>query len=165
MRSFFALFLIATVAACASDSSEAPSPETPVVVETPVSSDVVTVRDPYVTAAPEGGTGGVFLTIVGGAEADTLVGARFADAARVEVHESVDEGDGLRGMREVEGGLAVPAGTTVDLRPGGYHVMLIGLTRALAEGDTLDLGLEMARAGLVPARVPVRSLSDLPAAE
>ena len=165
MRLLLALTLVLSLAACQPDADDAAPAETPTGAETPPTSSAVTVRDPFVTAAPEGGTGGVFLTLVGGAEADTLVGARSSAAARVEVHETYDGGDGLRGMREVEGGLAVPTGSTVELRPGSYHIMLIGLTRTLAEGDTLDLDLDMARAGAVPVRVPVRSLRDLPAPE
>lgn len=148
------LALPLALAACQTEPAEAPAADAAVA---PAASGPV-VSDAYVPAAPEDGIGGVFMTIAGGAEADTLVGARSADAERVELHETFDRGDGLRGMREVEGGVPVPAGGTAELRPGGYHVMLIGLRRGLAPGDTVALDVEFAQAGTVAVRAVVRSL-------
>jgi copper(I)-binding protein len=122
----------------------------------------ITVARPFTPAAPEGGTSGVFLTLTGGAEADTLVQAAFAGAERVEVHETYAREDGMRGMREVTAGIALPAGEVVALEPGSYHIMLINLSAALAEADTLDLELIFARAGAVPVRVPVVGLDAMP---
>ena len=138
----------------------------PVVEETQgAPSAALSVAEPFAVAAPAGGTAGVFLTVAGGAEADTLLEARSAAAERVEVHETYDAGDGLRGMREVAAGIPVAAGGTVDLAPGGYHVMLINLAAALAVGDSVGLDLEFARAGTVTVRVPVVSLDAMPRAE
>ena len=53
-------------------------------------------------------------------------------------------------------GVPVPAGETARLSPGGHHVMLVGLDRALAEGDSLDVEVELAQAGTLAMRVPVR---------
>lgn len=121
----------------------------------------VSVSDPFTAAAPAGGTGGVFLTITGGPEADTLLGASFAGAEQVEVHETYDTDGGMRGMREAEAGIPVPAAETVELAPGGYHIMLINLTEASAEGDTLDLTLEFAQAGSLEVPVPVLALDQI----
>ena len=121
------------------------------------------VSTPFVAAAPAGGAGGVFLSVTAGPEPDTLVGARADVAERVELHETYDAGDGLRGMREVAA-VPVAPGETVALAPGGAHVMLMNLARELAPGDTLDLELDFARAGAVPVRVPVIGLDALPAA-
>lgn len=117
----------------------------------------------FAPVAPEGGTGGVFVEIAGGATADTLVGAHFASAAQVEIHETYATSDGLRGMRAIEQGLPIPAGGTVALRPGSYHLMLMELRAPLAAGDTLEITLDFARAGTRSLRVPVRAPEDLPA--
>lgn len=96
----------------------------------------------------------VYLTVrnAGGAP-DTLLGAASPVAERVEIHESYLEGDVMR-MREV-GPLAVPAGGEVALRPGGLHIMLVGLRESLLEGDTLSLVLDFRRSGSVHLEVPV----------
>ena len=158
-RSFLPLALVLALSACQNEAPEA----TPPADSAPEASGAeatgtIAVSDPFVTATPAGGTGGVFMTLTGGATPDTLVDARASVAERVEVHETYDAGDGLRGMRQVEGGIPVGVGETVSLAPGGYHVMLLGLTDELVVGDTLEMEAVFARAGAVPVRVPVVTL-------
>jgi periplasmic copper chaperone A len=107
-------------------------------------------------ATPAGtGTGAVFMTIANdGTEADTLLAAESAVASAVEIHETRDEG-GVMQMRQLVDGLQVPAGETVALEPGGYHIMLIGLTADLVVGETFPLTLEFAQGGSVDVEVPV----------
>ncbi|HVR53614.1 MAG TPA: copper chaperone PCu(A)C [Pseudorhodoferax sp.] len=69
-----------------------------------------------------------------------LVGAATPLAAVAEVHEMKLEGDTMR-MREVKEGLALPARQTVELQPGGYHLMLMDLKQPLAKGTQLPLTL------------------------
>jgi len=57
-------------------------------------------------------------------------------------------------MRKQDG-LDVPAGGSVELKPGGNHIMLIGLTRALNEGDTLTLTFVFEKAGEVNVALPI----------
>ncbi len=64
--------------------------------------------------------------------------------------------DGMMKMRQVTGGIDVPAGGTVRLEPGGYHVMLIGPEEPIAEGDTVTLVLEFERAGRLTLTVTAR---------
>jgi len=73
----------------------------------------------------------------------------------VEIHETKMEGDVMR-MAQVEGGIEVPAGGQVELKPGGYHVMLIGLTRDLAVGDTFPVTLEFASGNTLAVEAEVR---------
>ncbi|MEM1041412.1 MAG: copper chaperone PCu(A)C [Bacteroidota bacterium] len=162
MCRFLLLLVLVTLAGCATDPPADPEPAAEPVPAADPAPAVLTLSDAFAPAAPEDGTSAVFVEIGGGAEADTLVGARFDGAAQVEVHETYDAGEGLRGMRQVEGGIPVPAGEGVSLRPGGFHVMLIGLAAPLAAGDTLDVALDFARAGAQPLRVPVRALADFP---
>lgn len=71
---------------------------------------------------------------------DRLVAVSSPDAAKGELHEMTTE-DGIMRMRELPNGLALPAGQAVRLQPGGDHIMLMGLTRPLAAGDTVSLTL------------------------
>ena len=89
-----------------------------------------------------GANSAVYMVLAnGGAAADRLVAAQADVSNAVEIHETKMEGDVMR-MTQVEGGIEVPAGGQVELKPGGYHVMLIGLTRDLAVGDTFPVTLE-----------------------
>ena len=86
---------------------------------------------------------------------DRLISAR-SDAARVvEIHESVMEGDVMR-MRQLEDGLLLPAGETVELRPGGMHLMLIDIQRDLQAGETAAITLEFEQAGPITVEAEVR---------
>ena len=81
-----------------------------------------------------------------GAEADRLIGGSTEIAARIEVHEmSMD--NGVMKMRELAGGLEVKPGQTVTLKPGGNHLMLMGLKRGLKEGERFKAQLEFAKGG------------------
>jgi copper(I)-binding protein len=69
-----------------------------------------------------------------------LVGGSTPAADRVEVHEMKMDGDVMR-MRELERGLELPVNTAVELRPGGVHLMLMGLKQPLAAGNSVPLTL------------------------
>jgi copper(I)-binding protein len=107
--------------------------------------------------AAEGGSGNgaVYVTLDNtGRAADALVGAA-TDAARVvEVHETVVE-SGMAMMHPVAK-VDLPAGKTVELKPGGYHLMLVDLRRALKPGDVVDVMLSFREAGNVPVTAKVR---------
>lgn len=80
-----------------------------------------------------------------GGEADRLVSVRTEVASAVELHRSAIE-DGVMRMRQVEA-IEVPARGEVSLAPGGYHLMLIGVKRALQDGDRFPVTLEFERTG------------------
>ncbi len=67
---------------------------------------------------------------------DRLVKVASTAAERVEIHEIRHE-DGVARMREMTSGLPLPAGSTVELKPGGYHLMLIGPARPFRAGDVV----------------------------
>ncbi len=69
-----------------------------------------------------------------------LIGAETPAAGRVEIHNVIDD-NGVMRMREVTGGLEIPAGGGVELRPGGYHLMLLDLARPLRSGETIPVTL------------------------
>lgn len=110
-----------------------------------------------------GGTGAAYLTITNtGSEADRLVSASAPVAKVVEIHEIVDN-NGVKEMRPLENGLELPAGETVALAPGGYHIMFIGLTQDLTAGMTYDLTLTFEKGGEVV--VPVTVQHEAPAGD
>ena len=108
----------------------------------------LTISNPWTRAAGANGNGGAFLGIRNaGAQPDRLLSATTTAARRVELHSMTRDGDVMR-MRPVEN-IPVPAGQTVELRPGGLHVMLIGLNAAIQPGVDVPLTLRFERAGEV----------------
>jgi len=103
-------------------------------------------RDAWIRPAAAGQTTAAYLVVEGGAADDRLLGGSFADAARVELHETVLEGDMARMVPRPEG-LVVPAGGELVLAPRGAHLMLIDLRRDLAEGETVTMTLAFEGAG------------------
>lgn len=92
-----------------------------------------------------------------GAEADTLVGIETAAAASVMLHTTEHGADGVARMMHVPA-IEIPAGETVLLAPGGMHLMLMGLTAPLAEGDIVPATLVFDHAG----RVAIEFMVDPP---
>ncbi len=112
-------------------------------------------------ATPAGATAGaVYMTIenAGNAE-DRLTGVSSDVAAATELHE-MKMADGVMKMRAVTEGLVVPAHGSVALKPGGYHVMLVGLKKPLKAGETLVLTLDFAKAGKVEVSAPVMDMTS-----
>ncbi len=93
---------------------------------------------------------------------DTLLGAATEAAEVVELHEMLmGEGDVMQ-MRPVEGGIVIPAGGTAWLKPGGLHVMLIGLTQELEPEMTIELTLTFAENAEMVLTVPVQEPMEAP---
>ncbi len=90
---------------------------------------------------------------------DTLVAASAAIAEDVQLHEIATDG-GNATMRRIEGGLPVEPGVGVSLRPGGAHVMLLGVGEIPAPGETFGLTLEFERAGRVTVTVDVVAFGE-----
>jgi copper(I)-binding protein len=94
-------------------------------------------------------TAGGYMAIVNnGAEPDRLLGVETDIAAKAEVHESKVGEDGM-GTMEPVGALEIPAGETVSLERGGYHVMFMGLKAKLTEGEMHKVVLVFEKAGRV----------------
>lgn len=105
--------------------------------------------------APSAKNGGAYMTIRNtGPADDRLVAAASPAATRAELHAHTMT-DGVMRMRPVADGVAVPAGGAAELKPGGLHVMLLGLTAPLAEGATIPVTLTFEHAGAITVEVPV----------
>ena len=109
--------------------------------------------------APGQSAGGGFLTITNnGKQADRLVSATSRAAAQVQIH-TVSMTNGVMRMRELPSGLEIPAGATVALKPGGFHIMLIGLKAPLRQGTLVPAELRFQRAGKVTINVKVEPIA------
>lgn len=99
----------------------------------------VAVKDPWVRATvPAQSATGAFMQL-NAAKGSRLVEARSPVAGVVEIHEMAMV-DNVMKMRAVSG-IDLPAGKAVDLKPGGYHVMLMDLKRQIKEGEKVPLTL------------------------
>jgi len=99
--------------------------------------------------------GAVYATIGNtGKEQDALLSASSDAAQTVELHETKDEAGVMR-MRPVPK-IAVAAGGKIEMKPGGYHVMLLGLKRDLKPGDKVEVRLKFERGGEVHVHAPVK---------
>jgi copper(I)-binding protein len=110
----------------------------------------------------EGGNTAVYMKLVnGGAAPDRLVAVKSDVAEGASLHETRTEGDIMK-MGPVEGGIAVPPGGTVELKPLGLHVMLTTLKRPLKNGDLFPMTLVFEKGGEVAVEVKVGSGSAHP---
>lgn len=124
----------------------------------------IDIGHPYARAtAPGQPTGGGFLKLTNkGDAADRLVSASAAVSSRVELHSMKMEGDVMR-MRQVDA-VDVPAGETVELKPGGLHIMFVDLKAPLKAGDSFPMTLKFEKAGEVTVDVKVEKVKAEPAA-
>ncbi len=99
--------------------------------------------------------GGGFITITNkGGEDDKLVSATSDKAGEVQLHEMAMEGDVMK-MRQLNDGIAIPAGETVELKPGGLHLMFFKVSEPFKEGETVNVTLTFEKAGAVDVALPV----------
>jgi uncharacterized protein YcnI/copper(I)-binding protein len=119
----------------------------------------LTIAQPWSRATPGGArVAGGYLTVTNrGTQPDRLVSGSAEFAERVEIHEMATA-NGVMTMRNLASGLAIAPGQTVELKPGGYHVMFMGLRRPLAEGQSVKVTLTFERAGTVELDFRVGSI-------
>ena len=124
----------------------------------------IEITDAYARASRPGApTGAIFMSIQNaGTTADRLVAAKSPAAAVVQIHTHIEE-SGIMKMREVAAGIPVPAGGTHTLSRGGDHLMLMGVTQDLVDGETVPLTLVFEIAGEVVIEVPVDNSRGQPA--
>jgi periplasmic copper chaperone A len=108
------------------------------------------VEAPWVRATPGGAkvAGGYAKITNTGKEADRLVGGSLVGAAQVEVHEMAIVGDVMK-MRHLADGLEIKPGKSIELKPGGYHIMFMGLSAGVKAGPPVKGTLVFQKAGAV----------------
>jgi copper(I)-binding protein len=133
--------VVATVVAIAACSSAAGAP---------------TIGQPWARSAPAGGNSAAYLTITGASgQADALLSASSPAADMVQVHEVSTDASGMTGMHPIDR-LDIPAGATVTLEPGGYHLMIMGVKSELSVGGTIEIDLVFEHAGKVVVQAEIR---------
>jgi copper(I)-binding protein len=122
-----------------------------------------TVKDAWVrgTVAQQKATGAFMsITSTGGGR---LLSASSSAAGVVEIHEMKMDGSTMQ-MRALPGGLDLPAGKVVELKPGGYHVMLMDLKTPLTAGQAVDMTLVVegkdGKKETIVLKAPVKALGD-----
>ena len=116
----------------------------------------IAVSHPYARATVPGQpAGGGYLKLENKGDADRLLSASAGVAGSVELHTMSMDGDVMR-MRQVDS-IALPAGKTVELKPGGLHIMFMGLKAPLKAGDSFPMKLKFEKAGEVTVDVKVEA--------
>lgn len=90
-----------------------------------------------------------------GEAADKLIAVESTASKRIELHTIINE-NGVAKMREVEGGIPVPAKGKTNLKPGGYHVMFIQLNGPFKVGEKVDAVMKFEKAGAVNVQFKVK---------
>ncbi len=115
----------------------------------------IEIGHPYSRAMlPMAKVGGGYFKITNNGPADRLVSVKSERAESVELHEMKMNGAVME-MRELDGGIAIPAKTTVELKPGSYHLMFMGVPQPFKEGEMVKATLVFEKAGSVDVEFAV----------
>lgn len=119
----------------------------------------IEIGQPWARATPSTApSAGGFLTLTNkGNVADRLIAVESPAASQAEVHEMKMDGAVMR-MRALENGIALPPGQTVELKPGGYHVMFFGLKAPFVKDQKVPATLVFEKAGRVDVEFQVEAL-------
>ncbi len=148
-----ALFACTAIAVLLTPPTATASDESP--VGTARIGDLVLTQAWTRQTPPRAIAGGGYLTIANeGREDDVLIGGSVDFADRVEIH-AMSVTDGVMRMAGLPDGLPIPAGETVALEPGGYHVMFMAIAETPRAGETVPVTLTFARTGDVTVIMPV----------
>lgn len=122
--------------------------------------DVITISRPRIRAtAPGQKVSGAFLTLTNASSTPyALTSASFGAAGMVEIHETSMNGKMMR-MMQVEQ-VDIPANSSVELKPGSYHIMLMGLEKELVAGTTEPLTLTFSDSSRINVEASVGDLND-----
>ena len=111
------------------------------------------------TAAGQAVGGGYMKIANSGTAEDRLLSAVTPVAAEVQLHTMTMDGGVMR-MRQVQGGIAIPAKGTLELKPGSYHVMFMGLKLPLKQGERFPVTLIFQRAGKITVQFAVQPVTS-----
>ena len=120
------------------------------------------INHPWSRTTPEGAkvAAGYFTVRNTGTTPDRLLTLTSDISGKAEIHEMAVNAEGVMTMRPVEGGLEIPAGGEVALKPGGYHVMFMELKQAPKDGKRFKGSLTFEKAGTVEVEFAVDAMAS-----
>ncbi|MCC4293674.1 copper chaperone PCu(A)C [Brevundimonas aurantiaca] len=149
MKTSLSLAAVALALAACNPPADKPAPAAE------ATAAAVTASDAWCRPSPNGAkAGGCYVTLTAATD-DRLTGGSTPRATELQVHEMKTE-NGMMKMAQLTEGLPLPAGQAVELKPGGNHLMLIGLTAPLVAGETVPITLKFASAPEVTVQAAVR---------
>ncbi|MCX7796992.1 MAG: copper chaperone PCu(A)C [Melioribacter sp.] len=121
-------------------------------------SQSITIKDSWARPASKGRNSAAYFTIINkNSFGDSLVQAISNIAEKVEIHETFKTENDMMGMRAIKF-ISIPANSEVKLKPGGLHIMLIGLKKNITEKDSVNLKLKFKRAKEIDIKIPVKDI-------
>jgi len=125
----------------------------------------IEIGQPWARATPSTAeAGGGFLVITNtGTTLDRLIAVKSPAADKVEIHEMKMDGNVMR-MRALEKGIEIPPGATVELKPGGFHIMFMGLKAPFAKDAKVPATLVFEKAGSIDIELMVQAMGAQPPA-
>ncbi|MCF4099676.1 copper chaperone PCu(A)C [Maritalea mediterranea] len=119
----------------------------------------IKIEKAWTRATPNGAkAGGAFVTLTNqGEAADRLIDAKSDVAKNVEIHE-MNMTDGVMNMQQLEAGLEIKPGETVELKPGSFHIMMMGLNQTIKVDEMISITLVFEEAGDVDVMFPAAPL-------
>ena len=126
----------------------------------------IEIKHPWARATPKGSevAGGYMKLINTGTEPDRLIGGTNASAGKFEIHEMSMDG-GVMKMRQLTNGIEIKPGQTVELKPGSYHLMFVGLKAPFVQGKRVKGTLQFEKAGKIDVEYAVEAVGGSPGDE
>ena len=123
----------------------------------------IEIKHPWARATPKGSevAGGYMKLINTGKEPDRLIGGSVPIAGKFEIHEMSMDG-GVMKMRMLPKGIEIKPGQTVELKPGSYHLMFVGLKEPFEKGKRVKGTLQFEKAGKVEVEYAVEAIGGSP---
>lgn len=115
------------------------------------------------TSAPGAPSAGFMLIVNNSQQDDVLLGVTSRFAKKSEVHQT-KQVDGVMKMIHQQQGVVIPAGEQVMFKPGGYHLMFMGLQKNFELGESYQVTLTFEKAGEMQLELPVKDMADMPKA-
>lgn len=120
--------------------------------------DKIKIIDPWMRVGAQGKATGVFFKIENNSDkVDTLYKASSNISKKTEIHETYDAGNDMMGMREVKQ-IVVQPGSTFELKPGSFHIMLIGLNHDVKKNDEAEISLFFKNAGEIVIKIQAKEM-------
>lgn len=120
----------------------------------------ISIEDAWVREVPEVNTSSAaYMKIVNNSDEETVLVSAQNDISEVtEIHEMVMDGETMK-MRKIDS-IVIPARGSVDLQPGGLHIMLINLTKKTVEGEVVKLTLEFKSGESLEVEAPIKKATE-----